>query len=249
MKCRYGSISVLLILFLLFPGAARSQEVITTIHLDNVPDVVCGEVWVQDGVNMYFTQTVQEDCDGGGNCSFGIGSGAEGVWLYPARLVADLGQTYAITKIEVDVNDYCGIGCTKAGKGVFRVLREVRVDNPDDFQVGDQLTADLFATGDLVMVTAKSKGKGFAGPMKRWGFHGAGASHGVHKVHRSAGSVGTSAWPSRVWKGKKMAGQMGNQMVTMKNLTIVGVRQEQGIVLIKGGIPGSKNSVVFIRKV
>ncbi|RLB71687.1 MAG: 50S ribosomal protein L3 [Deltaproteobacteria bacterium] len=139
--------------------------------------------------------------------------------------------------------------CTKAGKGVFRVLREVRVDNPDDFQVGDQLTADLFATGDLVMVTAKSKGKGFAGPMKRWGFHGAGASHGVHKVHRSAGSVGTSAWPSRVWKGKKMAGQMGNQMVTMKNLTIVGVRQEQGIVLIKGGIPGSKNSVVFIRKV
>jgi large subunit ribosomal protein L3 len=139
--------------------------------------------------------------------------------------------------------------CTKAGKGVFRVLREVRVDNPDDFQVGDQLTADMFATGDLVMVTAKSKGKGFAGPMKRWGFHGAGASHGVHKVHRSAGSVGTSAWPSRVWKGKKMAGQMGNQVVTMKNLTVVGVRQDQGIVLIKGGIPGSKNGVVFIRKV
>ena len=139
--------------------------------------------------------------------------------------------------------------CTKAGKGVFRVLREVRVDNPDDFQVGDQLTADMFATGDLVMVTAKSKGKGFAGPMKRWGFHGAGASHGVHKVHRSAGSIGTSAWPSRVWKGKKMAGQMGNQVVTMKNLTIVGVRQDLGIVLIKGGIPGSKIGVVFIRKV
>jgi len=139
--------------------------------------------------------------------------------------------------------------CTRAGKGVFRVLREVKVENPDDFQVGDQLTADMFATGDVIAVTAKSKGKGFAGPMKRWGFKGAGASHGVHKVHRSAGSVGTSAWPSRVWKGKKMAGQMGNQAVTVKNLVVVGVRPDQGILLIKGGIPGSKNGVVFIKKV
>ncbi len=139
--------------------------------------------------------------------------------------------------------------CTKAGKGVFRVLQEVRVDNPDDFQVGDQLTADMFATGDLVAVTARSKGKGFAGPMKRWGFKGASASHGVHKVHRSAGSIGTSAWPGRVWKGKKMAGQMGNQAVTVKNLIVVGVRPDQGMLLIKGAIPGSKNGVVFLRKV
>ena len=139
--------------------------------------------------------------------------------------------------------------CTKAGKGVFRVLQEVRVDNPDDFQVGDQLTADMFATGDLVAVTARSKGKGFAGPMKRWGFKGLGASHGVHKVHRSAGSVGTSAWPGRVWPGKKMAGQMGNQAVTVKNLIVVGVRPDQGMLLIKGAVPGSKNGVVFLRKV
>ena len=139
--------------------------------------------------------------------------------------------------------------CTKAGKGVFRVLREVRVDNPDDFQVGDQLTAEVFSTGDLISVTGKSKGKGFAGPMKRWGFKGLGASHGTHKVHRSAGSVGTSAWPGRVWPGKKMAGQMGNEAVTVKNLTVVGIRPEQGMLLIKGGVPGSKNGVVFIRKV
>lgn len=139
--------------------------------------------------------------------------------------------------------------CTKAGKGVFRVLREVKVDNPDNFQVGEQLTADMFSTGDLIAVTGKSKGKGFAGPMKRWGFKGLGASHGTHKVHRSAGSVGTSAWPGRVWPGKKMAGQMGNQETTVKNLTVVGVRPEQGMLLIKGAVPGSKNGVIFIRKI
>ena len=138
--------------------------------------------------------------------------------------------------------------CTKAGKGVFQVLREVRVDNPDDFQVGDQLTADMFSTGDLVSVSARSKGKGFAGPMKRWGFKGLSASHGTHKVHRSAGSVGTSAWPGRVWPGKKMAGHMGNQVVTVKNLAVIGVRPEQGILLIKGAVPGSKNGVVFLKK-
>ena len=138
--------------------------------------------------------------------------------------------------------------CTKAGKGVFQVLREVRVDNPDDFQVGDQLTADMFSTGDLVSVSARSKGKGFAGPMKRWGFKGLSASHGTHKVHRSAGSVGTSAWPGRVWPGKKMAGHMGNQVVTVKNMIVIGVRPEQGILLIKGAVPGSKNGVVFLKK-
>ncbi|MBW1645376.1 MAG: 50S ribosomal protein L3 [Deltaproteobacteria bacterium] len=139
--------------------------------------------------------------------------------------------------------------CAKAGKGVFRYLREVRVENPDEFQVGDELTAEHFKTGDIVHVTARSKGKGFAGGMKRWGFKGTGASHGSHKVHRSAGSVGTSAWPSRVWKGKKMAGQLGNKTVTIKNLTVIGVRPEQGLLLIKGGVPGSKNGVVFVNKV
>ncbi|MBN2333647.1 MAG: 50S ribosomal protein L3 [Deltaproteobacteria bacterium] len=139
--------------------------------------------------------------------------------------------------------------CAKAGKGVFRTLKEVKVDNPDDYQVGDQLSAEMFATGDLVHISGTSKGKGFAGVMKRWGFRGAGASHGVHKVHRSGGSVGTSAWPARVWKGKKMAGMLGDQTVTMKNLTVIGVRPEQGLLLIKGGVPGSKNGVLFIKKV
>ncbi len=154
---------------------------------------------------------------------------------------------YGVKKLQLATKPMIG-HCTKAGKGVFRVLQEVRVDNPDDFKVGDQLTADMFATGDRLAVTGRSKGKGFAGPMKRWGFKGESASHGVHKVHRSAGSVGTSAWPGRVWKGKKMAGRMGSQAVTVKNLVVVGVRPDQGILLIKGAIPGSKNGVVFLKK-
>ncbi|MBN2233489.1 MAG: 50S ribosomal protein L3 [Deltaproteobacteria bacterium] len=138
--------------------------------------------------------------------------------------------------------------CAPSGKGPFTVLREIRVDDPDAYEVGEQLTAEQFATGEIVHVTGQSKGKGFAGVMKRWGFAGLRASHGTHKVQRSPGSIGTSAWPSRVVKGKKMAGQMGNEKVTIKNLTVVGVRPDQGIILVKGGVPGSKDGVLFIRK-
>ncbi|HDS15550.1 MAG TPA: 50S ribosomal protein L3 [Proteobacteria bacterium] len=139
--------------------------------------------------------------------------------------------------------------CQKAGKGVFYHLREVPIKDEGAFQPGDVLTADFFSPGNLVTVTAKSKGKGFAGVMKRWGFAGQPASHGAHKNHRAGGSVGTSAYPGRVVKGKKMPGRLGNQKVTVKNLTVVQVRSDQGLVLVKGGVPGAKNGLVTIKKV
>ncbi len=139
--------------------------------------------------------------------------------------------------------------CKKAGKGVFYHLREVPVDDESNYSPGDVFTADLFTPGNLVTVTAKSKGKGFAGVMKRWGFKGQPASHGAHKNHRSGGSVGTSAYPGRIVKGKRMPGQMGNQKVSVKNLTVVQVQSELGLVLVKGGVPGSKNSLVTIKKI
>ena len=97
---------------LLLATAPGLAQVVTTIHLNDIPDVSCGEVWVQDGVDMYFTETTKDDCDGGGSCFFGVGP--EGAWLYPARLVVDFGESYAVQRVEIDIVDYCGIGCTRA---------------------------------------------------------------------------------------------------------------------------------------
>ncbi len=136
----------------------------------------------------------------------------------------------------------------KVGKGAFATLREFQADNVDEYQVGDEITCDaLFAAGDVVDVTGTSKGKGFQGVIKRWNFAGGRSSHGS-KFHRAPGAIGASAWPSRVFKGKKMAGQMGNERATTQNLKIVEVRAEQGLILVKGAIPGPKNGVVVIRK-
>lgn len=136
----------------------------------------------------------------------------------------------------------------KAGKGAFAELREVRVDNVDDYNVGDEVTcASIFAAGDTIDVIGTSKGKGFQGVIKRWNFAGGRATHGS-MFHRAPGSIGCSAWPSRVFKGKKMAGQMGNARVTTQNLKVVEVRPEQNLVLVKGAIPGPKNGLVMIRK-
>ena len=136
----------------------------------------------------------------------------------------------------------------KAGKGAFDALREVRVDNVDAFNVGDEITcASVFAAGDNIDVIGTSKGKGFQGVIKRWNFAGGRATHGS-MFHRAPGSIGCSAWPSRVFKGKKMAGQMGNARVTTQNLQVVEVRPEQNLVLVKGAIPGPKNGLVMIRK-
>ncbi len=136
----------------------------------------------------------------------------------------------------------------KVGKGAFGSLREFRVENVDEYNVGDEITCQsVFAAGDIVDVTGTSKGKGFQGVIKRWNFAGGRATHGS-MFHRAPGSIGASAWPSRVFKGKRMAGQMGNKQVTTQNLVIVDVRPEKNLILVKGAIPGPKNAVVMIRK-
>ena len=136
----------------------------------------------------------------------------------------------------------------KAGKGFFRSLREIRLEEAAAFAVGDEILASLFAAGELVKGTGRSSGKGTAGVMKRWNFRGACASHGAEKVHRNAGSIGNNTEPAKVWKGKKMAGHLGDRRVTTKNLEIVAVRPEDNVILVKGAVPGPKNGLVMVRK-
>jgi large subunit ribosomal protein L3 len=136
----------------------------------------------------------------------------------------------------------------KADHGAFAHLRELAAENVDDYNVGDQITCDaVFKVGDIIDVSGSSKGKGFQGVIKRWGFAGGRATHGS-KFHRAPGSIGCSAWPSRVFKGKKMPGQMGNARVTMQNLEIVEVRPDQNLILIKGAVPGANQSLLLLRK-
>jgi large subunit ribosomal protein L3 len=136
----------------------------------------------------------------------------------------------------------------KAGQGAFAHLRELAAENVDAFQVGDQVScAAVFQAGDIVDVTGTSKGKGFQGVIKRWNFAGGPGGHGSN-FHRRPGSIGCSAWPSRVRKGMKMAGQMGNRRVTTQNLEIVEVRPEQNLILVKGALPGANQGLVVIRK-
>ncbi len=132
----------------------------------------------------------------------------------------------------------------KAKTPVFKVLKEFPMSR---LKVGDMITAEIFGKGDVVTVSGISKGKGFQGVMKRHNFRGGPGSHGS-TFHRAPGSIGASSYPSRVWKGKKMAGRMGNERISVKNLTIVDIRPELNIVLIKGAIPGSVNSIVEIKK-
>ncbi|GAC56462.1 50S ribosomal protein L3 [Gordonia hirsuta DSM 44140 = NBRC 16056] len=136
---------------------------------------------------------------------------------------------------------------SKAGVTPRRHIAEIRVADVADFEVGQELGADLFADGVKVDVTGTSKGKGFAGVMKRHGFAGANATHGAHRVHRSPGSIGGCATPGRVFKGKRMAGRMGNDKVTTQNLTVYKVDPEAGLLLIKGAIPGRKGGIVVVR--
>ncbi len=135
----------------------------------------------------------------------------------------------------------------KAGKGYFSVLREVRVNETEGYELGQELMADAFEIGEFVDVIGKSKGKGFAGPIKRWGFQRGPSAHGSKNI-REPGSTGNATFPGRVIKGKKMAGQKGNKRITSLHLKIVDVRPEENILLIKGAVPGAKNSIVFIRK-
>ena len=135
----------------------------------------------------------------------------------------------------------------KAGVDPGRRLVELRIDDASDYEVGQQLTADLLEVGELVDATAVSKGKGFAGGMKRHNFKGQGASHGNHKKHRSPGSIGACATPSRVFKGTRMAGRMGGQQVTTLNLEIIQADPERELVLVKGAVPGPRGGIVVLR--
>jgi large subunit ribosomal protein L3 len=137
--------------------------------------------------------------------------------------------------------------CTKSGNGVFRYLREMKFDDAAAMNLGDSLTVDQFLPGEFVDVTGTSIGKGFQGVIKRWNFKGGRASHGS-RFHRAPGSIGASATPSRVFKNKKMPGQMGNERVTIQRLQIVRIDSADNLMLIKGAIPGHKNNIVIIKQ-
>ncbi|HUY06655.1 MAG TPA: 50S ribosomal protein L3 [Acidimicrobiales bacterium] len=126
-------------------------------------------------------------------------------------------------------------------------LIELRVDDTSEYSVGQEIDASLLQAGELVDVTAISKGKGFAGGMKRHNFSGQGASHGNHKHHRAPGSIGACATPARVFKGTKMAGHMGHERVTTLNLEVVSADPEREIILVKGAVPGPRGGLVVIR--
>lgn len=136
--------------------------------------------------------------------------------------------------------------CTKSGQGVFRHLRELQLDSMSELSVGDMLTVEQFQPGDYIDVTGTSIGKGFQGVIKRWNFSGGRASHGS-RFHRAPGSIGASATPSRVFKNKKMPGQLGNERVTVQRLQVVRVDVSENLLLIKGAVPGHRNNVILIK--
>ena len=136
---------------------------------------------------------------------------------------------------------------SKADKGTFAVLREMRTDDTSGFEVGQEITVDMFKPGEIVDVVGTSKGRGFTGVMKRHGFRGTPGGHGTHEVFRHGGAIGQAASPSRTFKGVKMAGQHGNERVTVQNLQVVDVRPEQNLLLIKGAVPGWKNGIVIVQ--
>ncbi|MGH3948249.1 MAG: 50S ribosomal protein L3 [Pseudonocardiaceae bacterium] len=135
----------------------------------------------------------------------------------------------------------------KAGVTPRRFVAELRTTDADSYEVGQEITAEVFAAGATVDVTGTSKGKGYAGVMKRHGFKGQGASHGAQAVHRRPGSIGGCATPGRVFKGVRMAGRMGNAKITTQGLTVHDVRAEDGLLLIKGAVPGPKGGLVFVK--
>lgn len=133
-----------------------------------------------------------------------------------------------------------------AGKGGFAFLREIRVEDVDSFEIGQEITAEIFNVGDLVNVRGISRGRGFAGVVKRWGFSGGDTTHGC-RSHKVPGSIGASATPSRVMRGKKLPGRMGNQRLMVRNLRVVDVRREGNLLLVKGAVPGSRGSFLEVR--
>lgn len=135
----------------------------------------------------------------------------------------------------------------KSGGNCFAVLREFPVDQPDEFSLGQTIKADMFTVGERVDVTGITKGRGFSGVMKRHGFAGGRKTHGS-KSHRIPGSIGCSAWPSKVIRGKKMPGQYGVARKTVRNVEIVDIRPDENLVLLKGAVPGAASGVIEIKK-
>lgn len=135
----------------------------------------------------------------------------------------------------------------KAGVTPRRHIIELRGDNASEYTVGQELTAETFEAGSTIDVSGVSRGKGFAGTMKRHGFSGVSASHGAHRNHRKPGSIGACATPGRVFKGLRMAGRMGGVNMTVQNLKIHSINEQEGLILIKGAVPGPKGAVVLLR--
>jgi large subunit ribosomal protein L3 len=135
----------------------------------------------------------------------------------------------------------------KSGDQCFRYLKEFPVDNPADYSIGQELTVDLFKVGERVDVVGTTKGRGFSGVIKRHGFHRGPMTHGSRNVRRP-GSVGCSAWPAKIIKGKKMPGQYGNDRKKIRNLEIIDIRSGDNLILVKGAVPGAESGLVSVNK-
>ena len=135
----------------------------------------------------------------------------------------------------------------KNGLGLKKHLKEFRYDDCSVYNVGDVITVDTFAAGEKVDITGMTKGHGYSGVVKRWNCHKLRMTHGVGPVHRQPGSMGANSSPSRIFKNKKMAGQYGNEQVTVQNLKVVKIDSENNLIAVKGAIPGAKNGIVFVR--
>ena len=146
-----------------------------------------------------------------------------------------------------NVNKPVGGTFKKAGVEPKRVLKEFKYDDISKFSLGQEIKADMFSEGDLVDVSGITKGHGFTGVIKRWNQQRLKMTHGVGPVHREVGSMGANSTPSRVFKGKKMPGQYGNEAVTVQNLKVVRVDADRNLILVKGAIPGPKKSIVTIK--
>jgi large subunit ribosomal protein L3 len=174
----------------------------------------------------------------------------------PARIVqVKTAERDGYTAVQVTYGHKKASKLTQAEAGHFekanvepgRRLVELRLDSVDGFEVGQEIGVDTYEAGEKIDVTAVSRGKGFAGGMKRHNFSGQGASHGNHKHHRAPGSIGSCSFPGRVFKGLKMAGHMGNEQVTTLNLEVVQADTERGLLLVKGSVPGPNGGVVIVR--
>lgn len=136
----------------------------------------------------------------------------------------------------------------KVNQETHKLLKEFRVENPGEFEIGQEITVGIFAASERVKVTGVSKGRGFQGVIKRWGFSGGKDTHGsMH--HREPGSVGAGTYPGKLWKGTKLPGRMGNKQVTTRGVEVVKVDEERNLILIKGSVPGSRGGTVLIEKI